>query len=59
MLPHRIEMWRIEPSASKRRSAEIFSRPGQSSCLSITQEGRSVTMRRMTDGAICTENVNG
>ena len=31
-------MWRIEPSRSKPRRAVIFSRPGQSSCLSITQD---------------------
>ena len=34
-------MWRIEPSRSNARSAEIFSSPGQSSCLSITHDGIS------------------
>ena len=52
-------MWRIEPSRSKPRSAEILSSPGQSSCLSITQDGISSTMRRITAGVICTENVSG
>jgi hypothetical protein len=54
-----MEMCRIEPSRSKPRSAEIFSRPGQSSCLSIAHEGISLTMRRITVGVICTEKVNG
>ena len=52
-------MCRIEPSRSKPRSVVIFSRPGQSSCLSMTQEGISITIRRITDGAICTEKVSG
>lgn len=52
-------MWRMEPSRSKPRSAEIFSRPGQSSCLSITQEGFSDTIRRITPGVIWTEKVRG
>ena len=47
---------RIElPSAWKPRSAEIFSSPGQSSCFSITQDGLSCTMRRITAGVITTE----
>ena len=52
-------MWRIEPSRSKPRSALIFSRPGQSSCLSITHDGLSATMRRITAGVICTLKVSG
>ena len=59
MLPVRIEMWRIEPSFSQARSCEIFSRPGQSSCLSTLHAEFSMTMRRITPGAICTENVSG
>ena len=59
LLPHSIEMCRIDPSRSKPRSVDIFSRPGQSSCLSITQAGLSLTMRRITPGVICTENVSG
>jgi len=41
------------------RSALIFSSPGQSSCLSIWQDGLSWMMRRMTPGVICTVRVNG
>ena len=52
-------MWRIEPSASKPRRVEIFSSPGQSSCLSITQDGFSDTIRRITPGVIWTEKVRG
>ncbi len=52
-------MCRIAPSFSHARSCEIFSRPGQSSCLSITHDGFSATMRRITPGDICTENVSG
>ena len=52
-------MRRIDPSRSQARSAEIFSSPGQSSCLSITHDGTSATIRRITPGDICTENVSG
>src|SRR3954453_23528749 len=41
--PQRIETCRIEPSCSKRRSAEIFSSPGQSSCFSEQQLMMDVT----------------
>jgi hypothetical protein len=58
-LPHRIESGRRLPSAWNRRRAEIFSSPGQSSCFSITQDGLSVTMRRITAGVITTLSVRG
>ena len=54
-LPVRIAMWRIEPSRSKPRRAVIFSSPGQSSCLSMTQDSFSATIRRITAGAITTD----
>src|ERR1700730_8557676 len=47
-LPVRMETGRIEPSLWKPRSAVIFSSPGQSSCLSIIQDGLSWMIRRMT-----------
>src|SRR5215203_4410095 len=56
-LPHRMEMRRMEPSRSKPRSAEIFSSPGQSSCFTITQDGLSMMMRRITPRAITTLRV--
>ncbi len=52
-------MRRIDPSRSKARIAETFSRPGQSSCLSITQAGFSDTILRITAGVITTEKVSG
>ena len=54
-----IEIGRRLPSACQRRSVEIFSSPGQSSCLSITAEGFSVKIRRRTPGVICTVSVSG
>ena len=57
-LPHRIEIGR-PPACSVARSALIFSRPGQSSCLSITQCAFSSTMRRITPGDITTEKLSG
>ncbi len=58
-LPVRIDSGRSDPSFWNPRSAEIFSRPGQSSCLSITQDGLSMMIIRMTEGVITTVNVNG
>ena len=43
-------MRRSVPSRWNARRVEIFSSPGQSSCLSMTQDGLSVTIRRMTLG---------
>ena len=59
MLPVRIAMWRMSPFLSHARNWEILSRPGQSSCFKTMHAEFSVTMRRMTPGDICTENVNG
>src|SRR5260370_505267 len=42
-LPTRIDIGFSEPSFWKPRSVEIFSSPGQSSCLSITQDGEAIT----------------
>ena len=58
-LPHRIDIGRREPSFWKLRSAVIFSSPGQSSCLSMTQDLLSMTILRITAGVNTTESVSG
>jgi len=55
----KISTLRNFPSFSNRLSAEIFSRPGQSSCFSMAQDGLSVIIRRMTSGVMTTLRVNG
>ena len=50
---------RRAPVSLAARSALIFARPGQSSCLSMTQVGNATTMRKITAVGIWTVVVRG
>ena len=58
-LPQRIDTRRTWPASLARRRVVILSRPGQSSCLSMTQEGLCSMIRMITFGVMTTLVVSG